>query len=64
MTFGGHHLVFHAGWIRGISSLISFIPEKNVGIVILQNAESNLPFTLSMQFYDWILGLPQKEWIK
>lgn len=64
MTFGGHHLVFHGGWIRGISSLISFIPEKKVGIVILQNTELNLPFTLSMQFYDWILGLPPKQWIK
>jgi beta-lactamase class C len=64
MTFGGHHLVFHAGWIRGISSLISFIPEKRIGIVILQNAETNLPFTLSMQFYDWILELSPKQWIK
>lgn len=64
MTFGGHHLVFHAGWIRGITSLISFIPEKRVGIVVLQNAELNLPFTLSMKFYDWILDLPPKQWIK
>jgi beta-lactamase class C len=64
MTFGGHHLVFHAGRIRGITSLISFIPEKKIGIVILQNAELNLPFTLSMQFYDWVLDLPPKQWIK
>lgn len=64
MTFGGHHLVFHGGWIRGISSLISFIPEKRVGIVILQNAETNLPFVLSMQFYDWVLDLPPKQWLK
>lgn len=64
MTFGGHHLVFHGGWIRGISSLISFIPEKKVGIVILQNAELSLPFSLSMHFYDWVLGLSPKQWIK
>lgn len=63
MTFGGHHLVFHGGWIRGISSFISFIPEKKIGIVILQNSEGNLPFTLSMQFYDWILNLPEKQWV-
>ncbi|MBM3468254.1 MAG: beta-lactamase family protein [Alphaproteobacteria bacterium] len=64
MTFGGHHLVFHGGWIRGISSLISFIPKKKVGIVILQNAESGLPFALSMHFYDWVLGLSPKKWVK
>jgi len=64
MTFGDHHLVFHGGWIRGISSFISFIPKEKIGIVILQNTESNLPFALSMQFYDWILGLPPKQWVK
>lgn len=64
MTFGGHHLVFHGGWIRGINSLISFIPEKRIGIVILQNAESGLPFALSMQFYDWVLDLPAKQWVR
>ncbi len=63
MTFGGRHLVFHAGWIRGISSIVSFIPEEKLGIVILQNAEEGLPFRLSMQFYDWALGLPAKEWL-
>ncbi len=64
MTFGGRHLVFHGGWIRGISSIVSFIPEERLGIVILQNAEEGLPFRLSMQFYDWALGLPPKEWIE
>lgn len=64
MTFGGHHLVFHGGWIRGISALISFIPKKRMGIVILQNAEANLAFSLSMQFYDWALNLPTKQWFK
>jgi beta-lactamase class C len=64
MTFGGHHLVFHGGWIRGISSLISFIPEQNIGIVVLQNAESGLPFAISMQLYDWFLDLPPKQWSK
>lgn len=64
MTFGGYHLVFHGGWIRGINALISFIPDKKIGIVVLQNAESGLPFSLSMQFYDWALNLPSKQWIK
>lgn len=64
MTFAGHHLVFHGGWIRGISALISFIPEQKIGIVILQNAESNLSFALSMQFYDMALNLPEKQWLQ
>lgn len=64
MTFGDHNLVFHGGWIRGINALISFLPEKKIGVVILQNAESGLPFSLSMQFYDWFLNLPGKQWVK
>lgn len=34
------------------------------GIVILQNSKSSVPFNLTMQFFDWVLDLPQKKWIK
>jgi beta-lactamase class C len=63
LTFADQPLVFHAGWIRGISPLIAFLPNQQVGIVILQNAESGVSFRLTMQFFDWVLGLPSKPWL-
>ncbi len=63
LTYADQPLVFHAGWIRGVSPLVAFLPKQGVGIVILQNAESGTSFRLTMQFFDEVLGLPSKRWL-
>lgn len=63
MTFANQEVVFHGGWIRGFSTILAFLPKQEVGIIVLQNAESSLPFNIAMQFFDWILELPLKKWI-
>lgn len=63
MTFADYPVVFHGGMLRGFSAMLAFLPDQQVGIVILQNADSSLASQLSMQFFDWVLGLPSKKWI-
>lgn len=63
MIFAGQPLVFHGGWIRGFCNTLAFLPEQQIGIVILQNAESSFSNNVAMQFFDWVLGLPSKKWI-
>jgi beta-lactamase class C len=63
MVFANHPVVFHGGMLRGFSTMLAFLPDQQVGIVILQNANSSLASQVSMQFFDWVLGLPFKEWI-
>jgi len=63
LTYADQPFVFHAGWIRGVSPLVAFLPKQDVGIVILQNAESGTSFRLTMQFFDQVLGLPSKRWL-
>jgi len=63
MTFAGHPVVFHGGMLRGFSAMLAFLPDQKIGIVILQNADSSLASRISMQFFDWVLGLPSKKWI-
>jgi beta-lactamase class C len=63
MTFGDQSVVFHGGWVRGFCNTMAFLPEQDLGIIILQNAESSLASQLSMQFFDWILKMPPKNWI-
>jgi beta-lactamase class C len=63
MTFAGHPVVFHGGMLRGFSTILAFLPDQEVGIIILQNANSSLASRLSMQFFDWVLGLPSKKWM-
>ena len=62
-TLGRNPIVFHAGWIRGVSPIVAFLPDEDVGVVILSNAESGGTFRLVMQFFDWVLGLPSKQWL-
>ena len=64
MIFANQPLVFHGGWLRGFSNTLAFLPEQEVGIIILQNAESSLAYGICMQFFDWILKMPNKKWIK
>lgn len=63
LMFANHPLLFHGSWVRGFCCMLAFLPNQDVGIVILQNTESNLSFRLAMQFFDWVLGLPPKKWI-
>jgi beta-lactamase class C len=63
LMYAGNPIVFHAGWIRGVSPIVAFLPDQEVGVVILQNAESGISFRLVMQFFDWVLGLPSKQWL-
>lgn len=36
--YAGHKLVFHSGGVRGFVAQIAFLPEHNLGIVVLLNA--------------------------
>lgn len=44
LTAPGFTVVFHTGWIKGCKSLIAIFPERNMGIVLLQNSGSQLGF--------------------
>jgi beta-lactamase class C len=62
LDYQGHKIVFHGGWVKGFMNIIAFIPEKDVGIVILQNAETCAHWILTMSFFDEVLGNSPREW--
>ncbi|MEX2130886.1 MAG: serine hydrolase domain-containing protein [Pseudohongiellaceae bacterium] len=41
LDFRGHRVVHHGGGVRGFRSEMALVPEKNLGIVVLFNAETN-----------------------
>ena len=64
-TYKGQMLLEHGGNLDGFSSLVSFIPRHNVGIVVLSNGEGShnaIPHTLSFTIYDRLLGLEPTDW--
>jgi hypothetical protein len=62
-SYRGHYLVHHGGNIDGFTALVTFMPQDNIGIVILSNQNSSqVPTVVSYNIYDRILGLDQIDW--
>jgi CubicO group peptidase (beta-lactamase class C family) len=62
-SYRGHYLVHHGGNIDGFSALVTFLPQDNIGMVILTNQNgSPVPTVVSYNVYDRLLGLDQVEW--
>lgn len=61
--YSGHTLVFHGGAVQGYRALIGLLPERDIGIVVLWNSESNAPSGLLPSFIDRALNLPARDWV-
>ena len=50
--YNGQRVVHHGGGVRGYRSEMAFVPEANIGFVLLFNAESNLANDIVPAFLD------------
>jgi beta-lactamase class C len=62
--YAGHTLVFHGGAVQGYRSEIAFLPDRDIGAVILWNSESAVPSGLMPTILDRALGLPERDWLE
>ncbi len=62
LNYLNKRLVFHGGWLKGFTNFIGFIPEDEIGIVVLHNSETRFPPKVAMRFFDIYFGLPEKNW--
>ena len=61
--YRGHRLMRHGGAIDGMLTEMMFLPEDQVGIVILTNRSPHTMHTaLTHHIFDVALGLPQRDW--
>jgi len=63
MNYSGRPMIFHGGAVKGFRGLIAFLPDQDIGIVILWNSESAIPSSLMPTFFDAALGLPARNWL-
>ena len=61
--YAGHTLVFHGGAVQGYRAVAAFLPDRDIGVVILWNSESAMPNGLLPTTLDQALGLPKREWL-
>jgi CubicO group peptidase (beta-lactamase class C family) len=62
-TYRGFKMVQHGGAIDGFNALVAFLPQKNLGVVILLNRGGTpLPQVIAYYVFDRLLGLEQVGW--
>lgn len=61
---GGSDLVWHNGSTFGAHSIIAFLPDEGIGIVVLTNQAGNsLPEAMMRTFVDRWSGCSEKDWV-
>ncbi len=61
--YAGHTLVYHAGAVQGYRAMAAFLPDQDIGVVVLWNSESSMPAALLPTALDRALGLPARDWL-
>jgi hypothetical protein len=62
--YHGRKLVGHTGGVGGFVSRVMLVPEENLGVVVLTNAEEDGAFdSILYHVLDHYFGLPTTDWI-
>lgn len=52
VDYDAERIVFHGGWLKGFTNFLGFIPQRKVGIVILNNSEGSFSQRVAFTFFD------------
>ena len=62
-SYRGHKMVQHGGAIDGFIALLTFLPQDNIGVVVLTNSTVRaLPNVITYNVFDWLLGAEPAPW--
>ena len=64
MDMFGKRVIHHGGGVRGYRSEMAFIPEENIGMVLMINAESNIMNEVVPLFVKHMLSAKENSWQK
>ncbi|MEM7369592.1 MAG: serine hydrolase [Bacteroidota bacterium] len=63
MDYHGNLLISHTGGMDGMYSYTGFIPEKNLGVVVLSNRDNHsLHTAIPLYVFDQLLKHPRRDW--
>lgn len=56
LNFGEERVVYHTGWLNGFRNFLSFLPDRDIGLVILGNTNQKVASNLGLEFLYLLLG--------
>ena len=59
--FGSEQLIYHGGWVQGFRAELAYSRERELGLVILLNAESNVVNELTTTFWATMFATLQQQ---
>ncbi len=59
----GHRVVFHGGAVQGYRGVVALMPERDLGVAILWNANSSAPSGLLPTILDRAIGVTPQRWL-
>lgn len=63
--YNPYPIVWHNGGTSGSKTMIAFVPQAKIGIVVLSNLiDTSLPESLAFRFFDIYFGNPERDWSK
>jgi len=63
--FNGYKRLFHSGGLGGMVTYQSLVPELNLGVIVLTNAEEGDAYrTIGLGIVDAYTGGPKRDWVK
>ncbi|GJL91782.1 serine hydrolase domain-containing protein [Hyphococcus sp.] len=61
--YAGQRVIAHGGSVDGYGAHIVFIPEQDIGIVVLSNTRTRRLWSIAPMFLDLTLGQPHQDWL-
>jgi CubicO group peptidase (beta-lactamase class C family) len=64
-TYDGERMAHHEGGVDGFVSLLSFLPDAKIGVVVLTNysGDNPVPWIVTRHIYDRLLQRPRRDWM-
>ena len=63
--YQGRLVITHTGGLDGMLSYIGFMPEENIGVIVLTNSdEHSLHRAIPLYVFDLLLGIDGEDWSK
>jgi len=62
-NYEGAQVIAHAGTVEGYAAQIAWLPEQDVGVVLLSNSRSKRLWRILPTFLDLELGLAREDWL-
>ena len=64
VDFSQHRLIYHGGWLKGFTNFVGFIPDHELGIIILHNGDSKFSTSTAVKFFEMYLNVPKRKLAK